>query len=270
MPIPVSARAVISDLDGTLLRSDGTIGPATVAAIEKLHQAGIPFIVATARTPAGLSVLERVESLVAVAVCCNGSIGHVPETSQLLWRSTVDIQARQQIIAALERHLPDAGVGAYDGEQWLLDATYVRARARLPRGIIRVATRQDIVATAACTLAVRDPVLTSAEIAAELRRVGIGPDLATLSFAGPEVLDITSPGADKASGIVRALEILDVDPRDAMAVGDAPNDVPMFAVVGQSVAVANAHPDVLASAMHITVSNDDNGVAHIINSIHAE
>jgi hydroxymethylpyrimidine pyrophosphatase-like HAD family hydrolase len=46
-------RAVITDLDGTIVRPDGTVSLATAVAVRALRAARLPLILATARTPAG-------------------------------------------------------------------------------------------------------------------------------------------------------------------------------------------------------------------------
>ena len=43
-----------------------------------------------------------------------------------------------------------------------------------------------------------------------------------------------------------------------------PNDIPMLEWAGHGVAVANAHPDVLAVSHEVTASNDDDGVALVL------
>lgn len=52
-----------------------------------------------------------------------------------------------------------------------------------------------------------------------------------------------------------------------MAFGDYPNDLPMLAWAGRAVAVANAHPDVLAAATEVTASNDEDGVAAVLEML---
>jgi hydroxymethylpyrimidine pyrophosphatase-like HAD family hydrolase len=49
-----------------------------------------------------------------------------------------------------------------------------------------------------------------------------------------------------------------------VAFGDMPNDLPMLRFAGRGVAVANAHPEVLAEADEVAPGNDDDGVACII------
>ena len=55
-----------------------------------------------------------------------------------------------------------------------------------------------------------------------------------------------------------------------VAAGDGPNDVPMLAWAGTSYAMANGHPDVLDIATHVLPSNDDEGVADLIDAVLAE
>jgi hydroxymethylpyrimidine pyrophosphatase-like HAD family hydrolase len=58
-----------------------------------------------------------------------------------------------------------------------------------------------------------------------------------------------------------------VTPSDVIAFGDAPNDVSMLAWAGTGYAVANAHAAVLASTPHHISSNDDDGVAQILEHL---
>jgi hydroxymethylpyrimidine pyrophosphatase-like HAD family hydrolase len=90
----------------------------------------------------------------------------------------------------------------------------------------------------------------------------IPPELATVTQSGLGFIEICPPGADKATGLSVVAETLGVDPADVLVFGDMPNDLPMFAWAGWArVAVANAHPTVLAAADETTLRNDDDGVA---------
>ena len=52
-----------------------------------------------------------------------------------------------------------------------------------------------------------------------------------------------------------------------IAFGDMPNDLPMLTWAGHGVAVANAHPEVIAAADEVTASNDDAGVARVLERV---
>ena len=76
MMLPVvRIEAVVTDLDGTVVRSDFSISPATLEALDLVHAAGIAFVIATARTPQGLEHFQELARRTAIAVCCSGAIG---------------------------------------------------------------------------------------------------------------------------------------------------------------------------------------------------
>ena len=55
-----------------------------------------------------------------------------------------------------------------------------------------------------------------------------------------------------------------------LAFGDMPNDLAMLRWAGRAVAVANAHPDVVAAADEVTASNDEAGVARVLERLLAD
>jgi len=68
----------------------------------------------------------------------------------------------------------------------------------------------------------------------------------------------------KASGLAALAAEHGVEPGEVVAFGDMPNDLPMLAWAGHAVAVANAHPEVLAAADEVTAGNDADGVALVL------
>jgi hypothetical protein len=58
-----------------------------------------------------------------------------------------------------------------------------------------------------------------------------------------------------------------IDSADVIAFGDMPNDLPMLTWAGRSFGVANAHPDVLAMVDEVCATNDENGVARVLEAL---
>lgn len=257
-------RAVVTDLDGTIVRVDGSVSAATGTAIMDLAAARIPLIVATARTPAGLAVLEPFLRQVTIAVCCNGSIGFDPANGQQIWRHEL---GPIDIMSVLAEELPEAGIGVYDGRQWVLSETYYPARGKWPRGPYRVAALSALARVNACAMGICHPRLTSAQTAEILLRAGIQPEQAVLAYGADDILDVTPPGVEKAAGVTRALKTRRIEPRHAVVFGDAPNDLSMLRIAGRAVAVANAHPDVLAAATAVTSSVAEDGFSRELHRI---
>lgn len=257
---PVNIAAVVTDLDGTIIGREG-ISPATLAAVADL---AVPLLVATARTPAGVAKRSELVPHIRLAICSNGALGYELSSRRQIWRHEIDPATTAAICAALDKCLPAAGIGAYDGDRWILDPSYAQARGRTPSGENAIRSRSEVAAVRACALGISHRQMRSAQIADVLADAGIGPDLAQISYGAPDVLDISPPGIDKGTGVLRALAGLGLDPAEAVCFGDAPNDLPMFAVVGHAVAVGNADPEVLAAADEICPGVEDDGVAQTL------
>ncbi|SQA89931.1 haloacid dehalogenase family hydrolase [Streptococcus dysgalactiae] len=84
----------------------------------------------------------------------------------------------------------------------------------------------------------------------------------SIQQSGSYYLEITHQEAVKSRGIDYIMTALKLPKEATVAFGDGHNDLPMFAKVGTSIAMANAHLDVLRQATFVTTTNDKDGVAH--------
>jgi hydroxymethylpyrimidine pyrophosphatase-like HAD family hydrolase len=92
-------------------------------------------------------------------------------------------------------------------------------------------------------------------------------DRAVVSYSGATGLaEISAAGVTKAAALGEWCRTQGIDPADVFAFGDMPNDLPMLTWAGQSFGVANAHPDVLAMVDEVCASNDDDGVARVLEA----
>jgi hypothetical protein len=84
---------------------------------------------------------------------------------------------------------------------------------------------------------------------------------------GNRLGEIMAPTATKAWGIRKLIEHWGLDMRDVIAFGDETNDAEMIAECGLGIAVANAHPEILGIADQVTASNDEDGVAVVLEGL---
>ncbi|WP_255522504.1 HAD family hydrolase [Blastococcus sp. TML/C7B] len=97
-------RLIASDMDGTLLRSDDTVGDATVAELARWRAEGVPFVLATGRPPRWMHRVREVIEF-GTAVCCNGAVlldlgpmkivDEAPLTPDALQAITAELRVRQ-------------------------------------------------------------------------------------------------------------------------------------------------------------------------------
>jgi hydroxymethylpyrimidine pyrophosphatase-like HAD family hydrolase len=260
VPVRSAVRAVVTDLDGTIVHDDGTVSAATLAAAADLATRGIPLIAATARTPPGVATVESLTPFLA--------IGWAPSTAETLWRDTIRPVSVDQFVQFTTVHLTGAGIAVHDGQRWRMTGAYASQRGTKLRGRKEIVTVADIARHPACVMSICHPDKSSDELMDAVVAVGAEP-APTVTYSTANVIDIAPAGIDKSSGVSRALKTLGVAPADAVAVGDMPNDLPMFALCGLAVAVAGAHPDVIAAATIVTSCIHNDGFARALHSLGA-
>ncbi len=86
-------------------------------------------------------------------------------------------------------------------------------------------------------------------------------------MAGAGVVELLPLGLTKATGLSLAARRLGVKAADTIAFGDMPNDIPMFGWAAHGVAMANAHDDLKAVADEITASNEEDGIAVVLERL---
>lgn len=92
----------------------------------------------------------------------------------------------------------------------------------------------------------------------------LGQDVEITHSSSAGLLEISAPGVSKATTLSRFCAEIDITHEQVLAFGDMPNDLAMLAWAGTAYAVANAHPQVLAAVSRHTESNDDDGVARVV------
>lgn len=83
--------------------------------------------------------------------------------------------------------------------------------------------------------------------------------------SGANFLEFLNKGTSKGSAIKILAGKLNIKPEEIICIGDAENDINMIKYAGLGVAMGNAYPHVKDIADYITKSNEDDGVAHVIN-----
>ena len=86
----------------------------------------------------------------------------------------------------------------------------------------------------------------------------------TVTSSRDNFLELMEPGVNKWEAVKAVAESYGIRPEEIMCIGDSNNDLCMIENAGIGVAVANAKPAVRAAAKVVTSSNDEDGVAEVI------
>ncbi|GAA1992204.1 HAD family hydrolase [Kitasatospora viridis] len=259
-------RLIATDLDGTLLTPEDTVSQRTRAALATAVAAGAVHIVVTGRSASwARPVLDQI-GYRGLAVCSQGAQVYDAGEHRLLTSMTLDRRlaavALEKLTAELGPLAVAAGQDGLDGAV-LATADYRLSNPDLP--VQRVAGTAELLALPISKLYVQHPELTDDQLVSAGQQV-LG-QLVTTVLAGPGIVELLPLGLSKATGLAVAARRLGLTAAETIAFGDMPNDLPMFRWAGYGVAMANAHPDLLAVADEVTASNAADGVAEVLERL---
>jgi len=115
---PRPPRLVATDLDGTLVRSDGSIGGRTVEVVERLEQAGAAFVMVTGRPPRWMSVVADEIGHHGLAVCANGAILYDLRTEQVVRAHLLEAAQAVAVVEALRAATCPASPSPSRRDRW--------------------------------------------------------------------------------------------------------------------------------------------------------
>jgi hydroxymethylpyrimidine pyrophosphatase-like HAD family hydrolase len=253
-------RLVATDLDGTLLRSDGSVSRRTASVLSGVLDRGIEVVFVTARPKRWMTQLWPYVGSRGLAVVSNGALLLDVATGDSLEVHGIDPAPGLALASAIREAVPGSEFAVETLAGIALDPSYDEpdhAPPDSPRGDLSVVWTEP-----ALKLLVRHRTMDPAGFRAAVAHV-VG-DSATPTWTVDGLVEISATDVTKGAALARLCELRGVGPAEVLAFGDMPNDLPMLGWAGTSYAVANAHPSVLAAADHVAPANDDDGVAAVL------
>lgn len=255
-------KLIVTDLDGTLLGKDGAVSDRNAAALRRAGEAGARVVIATGRPVWWLGPVTDF-GFDGTAVCMNGAMVYDVGAKELLAASPLDPETMRRFVEAFESRVPGVTIAV---ERLGLDLVDSWADADYDHpwdeGEFGTLSRRELLAQAAVKLLVRygDDSSALAAIALELDL----PDVSITYSTDQGLIEVMAAGVNKGRTIDRLAGEWGIDPADAIAFGDMPNDVEMLRWAGRSFAMRDAHTEALAAASGTAGSHDDHGVAEVL------
>lgn len=264
-PLPLDEMKMAAiDVDGTLLRSDGKISAATVAAIREAVRAGKKVVLATARPPRGVLAICRHLGLTGPHVLHNGALVHDVLEGKTLLHIPLPGALARQVIEVARRHDPQVSIGVEVVDRFYTDRldTQLGAEPSLDLSNVDSAHLEQVLSGE----------VTKVMMLGDAGRLGATQDELAVrgkgrlgfAFSHMRLLQVVHHMASKAEALDRLAKAWGIAPSSVMAIGDAPNDLPMLRWAGLGVAVVNAWDSVKAAAKLVVPGQDEDGVAYAI------
>ena len=264
-------RLIATDLDGTLLDDARGLTERTRNAIIKTVKAGVLFVTATGRPFGNVAIIKDLfhsidPDIDMPFIIFNGAAAHMGKSGKLLFERFLDFELAKEAFD-IGQKLDVAQIVWTGPRLWanrICDET-VRYRNLSKASDLTVTT--DLADLKSKVTGISKVLwITAPEKVTHLRPEMCEHFCERLSCISsmPHFLEFISSDAGKGSALADICKLYDIDRSEVIAVGDSYNDISMLEYAGLSVAVENAHADVKAVCDIVTHSNNDDGVAAVI------
>lgn len=289
-----AVRLIATDIDGTILPyaalRSGRLSDRTVAAFQAAREAGVVIVLVSGRPVRSLRPVGKSLAMSSPVIASNGAVTYDLGTDKVI--STAGLEATvlyraKELISSIH---PQVSFAAETLNHFHMEEDFAAGSLWFDPEHRRAA-------------GIRDEELLFGPLNETLRAVGYHPDTGgassgpvvkllakthdldaddflyeakkllgstvtvTHSAPGVSLLEIAAQGVNKACGLRRFAEEHGINPEEAIAFGDMPNDVEMLQWAGVSWAVESGHPTAVSAATHLAGSCEDDGVAEVIEQL---
>ncbi len=258
----MSCHLVAVDLDNTLLRSDHTLAPQGAKRLAEAARQGVTVVLSTTRNIYSARAFAQDIGLQHPIICSNGAQIWAAPTGPMWVNRTVPLDIAEAVIQLADargwplvttvgemtyvRQRPGQALGAQDAHHTVVASNQESLNAGIP---VRILTYE-----AGAIAAIRELLVTKFAGQYHLETYYY-PDRTIKSIG------VYAPGSDKGTALAYVLKRLEIHPDHVVAIGDNPNDLPMFPHARVRVAMGNATDDVKQQSTAIAPTHDEEGVA---------
>ncbi len=258
------------DLDGTLLRHDGTISERTRAAIDRAHEVGVEIVLATGRP---WIVARRTVAEIdarSFVITSNGALTVRPPDWEVFDSKSMETSEAVSFVTGAREALDGVGFAIEFGHGAYSEAGFAE---RLPPSVPTRPVVDDVLSLVPEHGPIRAILAWHDDYDGRLRELGellmhlVPHDGVELKQSGLPVVQFCPTGIDKAPALAAVAAELGIDRDRVVAFGDEVNDAAMIGWAGIGVAMANAVDEVLAVADEVTAANEHDGVAVVLERL---
>ncbi|MFQ5655680.1 MAG: HAD-IIB family hydrolase [Planctomycetota bacterium] len=270
-------RAILLDLDGTLLDDDGSVHPRTLASLRRAAARGVRVMIATGRSEASaVPVIDRL-GLDTPALIFNGAALYCPRRRRLIEELTLDPVYLEGVLGFAEERGYLSVVMCAGVKYAMAPRSEAERLALHDMAKLRIVPPEEMRHPRAIRVTLFSGVHGSAdEFAGEILGA-VGNHAYVTHFplsllpahrdSDLLVVDLHPPCLGKAEAFRVLEERYGIAPEEVIAVGDAPNDISMLEGAGLAVAMENALGDVKAAAARVIGPCDSDAIAVLVEEM---
>ncbi|QGU96100.1 Cof-type HAD-IIB family hydrolase [Clostridium bovifaecis] len=287
-------KLIAIDIDGTLLKNDKTISSETFTSIQNARNKGVKIVLATGRPIQGLEKYSKQLGLTTnqdYGVSCSGALIHRLGTREVLFRSTLTYEDFQllynfskrlgitlnaltdsliltpslNLTTQIESFLSNIPMKIVDFDTLpkttiINRIVYINENEAFINHLHNVIKKINLSYTPVSEKNGNDNLSLSKDKLSKKIHENF-----TVLKPSSNTLEILSKDVNKGSSISFLAEILGIKQEEVIAIGDSGNDIDMIKYAGLGIAMGNAFPEIKEASDYITYTNEEDGVAHVID-----
>lgn len=276
-------RVLATDLDGTLLRPDLSVGELTRRAVTDAVAAGVHIVFVTGRPPRWIRPVIRETGHAGIAICVNGAVELDLVEEQVTRRTLLDTDAARDVALGLRREFgadvrfavervalapmtrADAAFGQGAPEEFALESGY-RPRLAPPDDSPQLPLEDLLALPDVVKMLARLETAQAEEFLVAADELASGR-LEVTHSSSHTLLEFGPAGVTKATALADLVGRWGLTQRDVVAAGDMPNDLAMLMWAGTGLAVADGHPQAKSVADWIIPGPLDDGVGRVLGAM---
>lgn len=261
-------KLLVLDIDGTLTNSEKKITPATLDALLLLQEQGVKVVLASGRPTAGIRALAKqlkLDHYGSFILAYNGAKIINCKTDEIIYQNIIPHHFIPQLYEAAIKH--NVGIISYEGD-CVIAGTPIDPYIEKEAYINQIPVKEVPNFPEYITFDVNKCLMTGegtylADVETKMKEE-FGTKL-SIYRSEPFFLEIMPQHVDKAYSLSKLLDHLQLTRDEMICCGDGFNDMSMIQFAGLGVAMANAQEKVREIADYITLSNDEDGIVHVID-----
>lgn len=256
-----------TDLDGTLYSDDKTVSRENLDAIEYFKSEGGLFTFITGRVPQTATGICDIVKPNAPYGCINGGGIYDPQENKYLWSLTLGRETLE-LVRTVDEQLPEVGIQLNTKETIYFNKdNSAMVRFRELTGLPNIYRHYADVSEEILKVVFAHEDCKQIALLRELLYNHPMADSFDFIQSEKTLYEILPKGASKGAVLLKLSEILNIEVKNTVTVGDYYNDVSMLRAAGMGFAVANALEDVKRCANYVTVSNNNHAIAAIVDGL---
>ena len=263
-------KLICADIDGTLLDDNRRVLPQVKESLRNVAESGVRIALASGRMPAGVELVEKELGIPCIKICNAGTcilLGNQCITMKYL---LPDVMEHIYVDIAKKNNLP---LWIFREREWYVtdvdsfverETEIIKYQPKVVK-VRKLADEWSQEGTGPCKLLIAADADILKRIQQEIKEQN-WKDV-DLACSADHLLEIFPQGVTKATALSAVCSMLDIEPKDTLAIGDHELDIPMIEMAGIGVAMGNAISELKEKADYVTKTNNEAGVAYALDII---